>query len=99
PEEKKREINPMAGCRVNKQGEVRDKNGDVIGMLTDGNLLECVGKEVNDNGYVIDQDGNRIGTCTLLENIPEQEEEVDLTPEEQKKAEENEIAKKISGIL
>jgi hypothetical protein len=100
PEEKKREINPMAGCRVNKQGEVRDKNGDVIGMLTEGNLLECVGKEVNDNGYVIDQDGNRIGACTLLENIPEQEEEeVGLTPEELKKAEENEIAKKISGIL
>jgi len=100
PEEKKREINPMAGCRVNKQGEVRDKNGEVIGMLTEGNLLECVGKEVNDNGYVVDQDGNRIGACTLLENMPEQEEEeVDLTPEEQKRAEENEIAKKISGIL
>lgn len=99
PEEKKREVSPMAGCRVNKQGEVRDKNGDVIGMLTDGNLLECVGKEVDDNGYVIDQDGNRIGACTLLENIPEQEEEVGPTPEELKKAEENEIAKKICGIL
>jgi hypothetical protein len=99
PEEKKREVSPMAGCRVNKQGEVRDKNGDVIGMLTDGNLLECVGKEIDDNGYVIDQDGNRIGACTLLENIPEQEEEVGPTPEELKKAEENEIAKKISGIL
>jgi hypothetical protein len=99
PEEKEREISPMAGCRVNKQGEVRDKNGDVIGMLTEGNLLECVGKEVNDNGYVVDQDGNRIGACTLLENIPEQEEEVGPTPEELKKAEENEIAKKISGIL
>ena len=35
-----------------------------------------------------------------MENIPEQEEEeVGLTPEELKKAEENEIAKKISGIL
>ena len=94
-----REINPMAGLRVNKQGEVRDKNGDVIGMLTDGNLLECVGKEVNDNGYVVDQDGNRIGACTLLENIPEQEEEAAPTEEELKKEEEREVAKKISNIL
>jgi hypothetical protein len=98
PEEKQREINVMAGLRVNKEGEVRDKNGDVIGMLTDGNLLECVGKEINDNGYVIDQDGNRVGACTLLENIPEQEE-VGPTEDELKKSEENEIAKKISGIL
>lgn len=99
PEEKQREVSPMAGLRVNKEGEVRDKNGDVIGMLTDGNLLECVGKEVNDNGYVVDQDGNRIGAVTLLENIPEQEEAPQPTEEELKKEEEREIAKKISGIL
>ena len=98
PEEKQREVNPMTGLRVNKEGEVRDKNGDVIGMLTDGNLLECVGKEINDNGYVVDQDGNRVGACTLLENIPESEE-VGPTEDELKQVEENEIAKKISGIL
>jgi hypothetical protein len=92
----------MAGLRVNKEGEVRDKNGDVIGMLTDGNLLECVGKEINENGYVVDQDGNRIGTVTLLENMPQQEEAEEApqpTAEELKKEEEREVAKKISAIL
>ena len=98
PEEKQREVNPMAGLRVNKQGEVRDKNGDVIGMLTDGNPLECVGREINDNGYVVDQDGNRIGAVTLLDNMPEQEDN-EPTEEEMKKEEEREVAKKISGIL
>lgn len=99
PEEKEREISAMAGLRVNKEGEVRDKNGDVIGRLTDGNLLHCVGKEINDNGYVVDQDGNRVGEVTLLENIPEEEVEEGPTEEEVKKEEEREIAKKIGNIL
>ncbi|KIX02421.1 uncharacterized protein Z518_08362 [Rhinocladiella mackenziei CBS 650.93] len=98
PEVKEREISPMAGLRVNKEGEIRDRNGDVIGKLTDGNLLACIGKEINDNGYVVDQDGNKIGECTLLENIPEAVEE-GPTPEQLKEDEEREIAKKISNII
>lgn len=99
PEEKEREVSPMAGLRVNKEGEIRDKNGDVIGRLTDGNLLACIGKEVNDNGYVVDQDGNKIGECTLLENIPDEEEEEGPTPEQMKEGEEREVAKKIGNII
>lgn len=99
PEEKLREISPMAGLRVNKEGEVRDRNGDVVGRLTDGNLLACVGKEINDNGYVVDQDGNKLGECTLLENIPEEEEEAQITPEQLKEEEEREVARKIGNII
>ena len=100
PEEKERQVSPMAGLRVNKEGEVRDKNGDIIGRLTDGNLLHCVSKEINDNGYVIDQDGNKVGEVTLLENIPDEEEvEEGMTPEEQQAEEERETAKKISNII
>jgi Protein of unknown function (DUF3659) len=100
PEEKAREINPMARLRINKDGEVRDKNGDVIGRLTDGNLLHCVGKEINDNGYVVDQDGNKVGEVTLLENIPEEEvEETGPTEEELMESEEKEVAKKIANII
>lgn len=98
PEEKEREVSPMAGLRVNRDGEVRDKNGDLIGKLTDGNLLHCVGKEINDNGYVVDQDGNKVGEVTLLENIPEEEPE-GPTEEEARALEEKEVAKKISNII
>ena len=98
PEEKEREINPMAGLRVNKEGEVRDKNGDLIGMLTDGNLNACIGREINDNGYVVDQDENKIGEVTLIENI-QQEEIEELTPEQQKEIEEREVAKNIGNII
>ena len=89
----------MAGLRINKEGEVRDKNGDVIGRLTEGNLVNCIGKEINDNGYVVDQDGNRVGEATLLENIPEEEVEEGMTEEEQLAEEERQVAKKIGNIL
>ena len=102
PEEKEREINPMAGHRVNNEGEVRDDSGNLIGRLTEGNLGTCIGKEIDDNGYVIDNDGNRIGECTLIQNIQE-EEEPEMTEEElealRKKEQDAEIAKKMTYIL
>ncbi|KAJ5648737.1 hypothetical protein N7490_005109 [Penicillium lividum] len=85
PEEKVRDVNPMSGRKVNKEGEVRNADGDLIGKLTSGNLATLVGKSIDDNGYVVDNDGNKIGECTLLENIPEPEEP---EPEEEPEVEE-----------
>jgi uncharacterized protein YjbJ (UPF0337 family) len=99
PEEKERRINPMAGMRVNKEGEVRDENGDVLGRLTAGDLGHCAGLEIDDNGYVIDNDGNKVGEVTLLENIQEEEEiPEDETDEERQRREDSELAKKMSAI-
>jgi hypothetical protein len=97
PEEKERKINPMAGMRVNKQGEVRDQNGDIIGRLTAGDLGHCVGLEIDDNGYVVDNDGNRVGEATLLENIVEEEDEEE-SEEDKKKKEDAELADKMANI-
>lgn len=100
PEEKERRINPMSGHVVNSKGEVRDENGELLGMVTDGHLPTLVGCEVDDNGYVVDNDGNKIGECTLMENIPEEEvEELGPTEEELQKAEDAEIAKKMNNIV
>lgn len=97
PEEKERRINPMSGRRVNKEGEVRDENGDVIGRLTAGDLGRCVGLEIDDNGYVVDNDGDRVGEVTLIENI-QQEEEAEETDEDKKRKEDAELADKMSNI-
>lgn len=105
PEEKKRDVNPMSGRKVNKEGEVRDADGNLIGKLTDGNLATLVGKVIDDNGYVVDNEGNKIGECTLLEHIPEPEPEAEEgpTPEEQEvaaKAEsDRQLAEKMIFIL
>jgi hypothetical protein len=101
PEEKARRVNPMSGMRVNKEGEVRDENGDLVGRLTDGALGHCVGQEIDDNGNVVDQDGNKIGECTLLENINEEEYEgptEEELAEAAKREEEREIAQKMNTI-
>jgi len=96
PEEKERRVNPMSGRRVNKEGEVRDESGDLMGRLTAGDLGHCVGLEIDDNGYVVDNDGNRVGEVTLLENIAE--DKPDETEEEKKKREDAELADKMSNI-
>ena len=98
PEEKERRVNPMSGHKVNSKGEVRDENGELLGMVTDGHLPTLVGCEVDDNGYVIDNDGNKIGECTLIENLPE-DEDVGPTEEELQQAENAEIAKKMNNIV
>ena len=99
PEEKERRVNPMSGHHVNSKGEVRDENGELLGMVTDGHLPTLVGCEVDDNGYVIDNDGNKIGECTLIENLPEDMEDIGPTEEELQKAEDAEIAKKMNNIV
>ena len=96
PEEKERRVNPMSGHKVNKDGEVRDENGELLGMVTDGHLPTLVGCEVDDNGFVIDNDGNKIGECTLIENLQEDE---GPTEEEIKKAHDADIAKKMNNIV
>ena len=98
PEEKERHVNPMSGHVVNSKGEVRDENGELLGMVTDGHLPTLVGCEVDDNGFVVDNDGNKIGECTLIENLPE-DEEYGPTEEELQKAEDAEIAKKMNNIV
>ncbi|KAH8689092.1 hypothetical protein BGW36DRAFT_433857 [Talaromyces proteolyticus] len=106
PEEKKRNVNPMSGRKVNKQGEVRDENGDLIGKVTEGNLKNLIGKSIDDNGYIVDNDGNKVGEATLLENIPEEEpqdQEPEISAEElekQKQADEDKkLAERMCAIL
>lgn len=98
PEEKERKINPMSGMHVNKEGEVRDENGDIIGRLTAGDLGHCAGLEIDDNGYVVDNDGNKVGEVTLLGNIQEEDIPEDETDEERQRREDSELANKMAAI-
>lgn len=95
PEEKKRDVIPMSGHMITKEGEVRDADGNLVGKLTSGNLATLLGKTIDDSGYVVDNDGNKICECTLLEIIPEPEpEEPEEEEEEGPTAEEREAAGK-----
>ncbi|KAK3709259.1 hypothetical protein LTR37_010997 [Vermiconidia calcicola] len=101
PEEEERIVSPMSGKRVNKEGEVRDDQGDLMGKLTMGDLSHCVGQKIDDAGNVVDVDGNKIGEVTLIENIVEEEYEgptEEELAEAAKREEEREIAEKMAAI-
>ncbi|KAH9890168.1 hypothetical protein F4778DRAFT_796438 [Xylariomycetidae sp. FL2044] len=68
------DVNPMSGRRVNREGNVVDENGDLMGKLTSGELSQCAGKKIDDDGDVVDQKGAKVGHVSLLEEIPEKED-------------------------
>ena len=92
---KQKEVNSMAGLKVNREGEVRSDSGDVIGKLTDGSITNCAGKEIDEDGDIVNAKGQTIGHATLLENIPPEPAE----SEEKKKREELEQDKKLAGQM
>jgi hypothetical protein len=92
PEKVERKRNPMSGRRVNREGNVVDEDGNIIGKLTSGDLSVCSGKDIDDDGDVVDYKGNTVGHCSLLEDIPKEEE----SPEEKEKREQAERDKKLA---
>ncbi|KAK4165277.1 hypothetical protein QBC43DRAFT_36803 [Cladorrhinum sp. PSN259] len=95
PEVQERAKNPMSGRKVNREGNVVDADGNVVGKLTSGDLQVCSGKEIDDDGDVVDYKGTVIGHCSLLEDIPK-EEEVGETEDEKTKRERTEQDKKLA---
>lgn len=76
--------------KVNKDGNVVDDSGDVIAKLTEGEISKCTGKEIDNDGDIINEKGVQVGHVTLIEDIPEPEPE----PEEPKETEEEIEARK-----
>lgn len=92
PEEVQKKKNPMSGRRVNKEANVVDEDGNIIGKLTSGDPRICAGKEIDDDGDVVDGKGTVIGHCSLLEDIPDEEE----SPEDKAKREQAEQDRKLA---
>lgn len=55
----------LEGFKVNKKGKVLDEEGDVIGELTEGDLLDCVRQKISANGEVVDDVGKVVGIVKL----------------------------------
>jgi serine/threonine protein kinase len=56
----------IARRKITRKGTVLDEDGDVIAKLSEGDLAEVKGKQVNADGEVLDQEGNVIGRVTLV---------------------------------
>lgn len=58
-------LGALEGHKVNKKGKVLDEEGDVIGELVEGDLLDCVRQKVNAQGQVLDDVGKVVGIVKL----------------------------------
>merc|ERR1712080_436078 len=67
-------------------------------MGTSGDITTCAGKEIDDDGDVINSKGNTVGHVALLEDIPP-EPEPEETEEQKKEREQAENDKKLAAQL
>lgn len=56
----------LEGLKVNKKGLILDEEGDPIGQLIDGELLDCVRQKANATGEVLDEYGRVVGTVRTI---------------------------------
>ncbi|KAL5354514.1 hypothetical protein ACLOAV_000603 [Pseudogymnoascus australis] len=96
--EKEKSRHAASGFKVNREGNVVGENGDTIAKLTDGDLSRCAGKEIDDDGDVVDGKNQRIGSVTLLADIPAPEEPKE-SPEEAEERKQMEQDRKLAAQM
>lgn len=67
----------LPGCTVNKEGHIVTPGGDIVGRLTSGDPKTLFGRAVDDDGDILDKNGNVLGHAERWE--PE-EEKKDVNP-------------------
>lgn len=54
-------VSVLEGFKVNKRGHVLDEEGEVVGELFEGDLIDCVRQKVDASGDVLDESGVSVG--------------------------------------
>ncbi|KAK1033164.1 hypothetical protein LTS16_016500 [Friedmanniomyces endolithicus] len=57
----------LEGLKVNKRGKVLDEEGEVIGELVEGDIMDCVRQRCNAYGEVLDDRGRVVGHVQSVE--------------------------------
>ncbi|OTA05923.1 hypothetical protein A9Z42_0066460 [Trichoderma parareesei] len=65
-EEKEIDFSELKGCKVNKAGNLVNKNGDIIGRLIEGDPKKLLDKRADEKGQIWDDSGNVIGKAEPL---------------------------------
>lgn len=90
-----REKGILEGLIVNNEGNVVDKAGNIIAKLTSGDPQICAGKEIDEDGDVVNAKGQAVGHVNLLSDIKEPEPEGE-TEEEKAERLDRETDKKLA---
>ncbi|KAF7552928.1 hypothetical protein G7Z17_g4006 [Cylindrodendrum hubeiense] len=67
----------LEGCTVAKEGKVTTSSGEVVGRLTEGDEKALYGRPVDEDGDILDRNGNVIGKAERWEE-PEAEPEAEI---------------------
>ena len=59
-------VSVLEGFKVNKRGKILDEEGEPIGELFEGELIDCVRQKVNARGDVVDEYGAVVGRVRTL---------------------------------
>jgi hypothetical protein len=62
-----RPVSVLDGYKVNKQGLVLNEEGEVIGNLIEGDIIDCVRQKINAYGEVVDEFGTVVGAVRPVE--------------------------------
>ena len=66
-EELEVDLSALAGCTVNKAGNVVNDSGTILGRVAEGDPSTMVGKKVDGKGQIWDNAGNVIGRAELVQ--------------------------------
>lgn len=69
PEAPEVDLSILAGCTVNKAGNVVDGNGRVVGRVAEGDPKNMIGKKVDGKGQIWDNAGNVIGRAEPVQGV------------------------------
>jgi hypothetical protein len=68
PEEEEIDYSALAGCTVNKAGNIVDGNGTIVGRVAEGDPSTMIGRKVDGKGQIWDSAGNVIGRAELVKD-------------------------------
>ncbi|KAM0246883.1 hypothetical protein ACHAQJ_010064 [Trichoderma viride] len=97
PEAEEKKKAPYAGRKVNREGNVLDEEGNLIAKLVSGDASACSGKEVDDDGDVVNAKGHTVGHVALLEDIPQ--ESADDVKKREEAEKDRQLAQKLAGCI
>ncbi|KAL9088751.1 MAG: hypothetical protein Q9165_006060 [Trypethelium subeluteriae] len=69
PEQEEEDLSALAGCTVNKAGNVVDSNGTIIGRVAEGEVQNMIGAKVDGQGQIWDNAGQVIGRAELVHGM------------------------------
>ncbi|KAF2648929.1 hypothetical protein K491DRAFT_611776 [Lophiostoma macrostomum CBS 122681] len=69
------DLSILKGLEVDEEGLIKDKDGNTVGRLVEGDAEDLAGYAIGDDGEILDDDGDLVGRCELTPETAEKQAE------------------------